>query len=89
MAFVVAIFWNDQIKRSLATLKTKPGSGSSLPLAFVTSTASVATMLSSASPFFLHLTKLVQVVFGMDDLNLFEDERLPPVAIARLAGYSL
>lgn len=88
MAFIVAIFWNDQIKRSLATLKTKPGSGSSLPLAFMTSTASVATMLPSASPFFLYLTKLVQVMFGMDDLNLFDYERLPTVAIARLAVYS-
>lgn len=89
MAFVVAIFWDDQIKRRLATLKTKPGSGSSLPLAFMTSTASVATMLSSATPFFLHLTKLAQVMFGMNDLNQFEDERLSTVAIVRLAGYSL
>lgn len=58
MPFIVAIFWNDQIKRKLAALKTKPRSGSSLPLAFMTSTASVATMLSSATEFFLHLTRL-------------------------------
>lgn len=64
MPFIVAIFWNDQIKRSLTTLKTKPRPGSSLPLAFMTSAASVATMLSSATAFFLHLTTSVKRIFG-------------------------
>lgn len=64
MPFIVAIFWNDQIKRSLTTLKTKPRPSSSLPLPFVSSAASVATMLSPATALFLHLTKSVQGIFG-------------------------
>lgn len=53
VSFIVAIFWNGQVKGGLTPLKSQPRPGASLSLSFMTSTASVATMLPSAPPFLL------------------------------------
>lgn len=52
--FIEAVFWYDQVKWRLPPLEAQPGSGPPLPRSFVTSTAPVASVLSSAPPSVLH-----------------------------------